>query len=70
VLDADTRRVQAELNYAQALAQLSEYYVALQKSLGLGWMPSCAAPTCNAEESKSSAGLANVAFRRGVEGAR
>jgi NodT family efflux transporter outer membrane factor (OMF) lipoprotein len=38
VLDADTRRVQAELSYEQALAQLSQYYVALQKSLGLGWV--------------------------------
>jgi outer membrane protein, multidrug efflux system len=44
VLDADTRRVQAELDYQQALAQLTEYYVALQKSLGLGWM-SAANPT-------------------------
>jgi multidrug efflux system outer membrane protein len=37
VLDADTRRTQADLNYQQALAQLTEDYVALQKSLGLGW---------------------------------
>jgi len=25
------------VSYEQALAQLTEYYVALQKSLGLGW---------------------------------
>jgi multidrug efflux system outer membrane protein len=37
VLDADTRRTQADLSYQQALAQLTEDYVALQKSLGLGW---------------------------------
>ncbi len=37
VLDADTRRKQAELSYQQSLAQLTEDYVALQKSLGLGW---------------------------------
>ncbi len=37
VLDADTRRNQAESNYEQALSQLSQDYVALQKSLGLGW---------------------------------
>ncbi|HTC50828.1 MAG TPA: efflux transporter outer membrane subunit [Steroidobacteraceae bacterium] len=37
VLDADTRRNQAELSYEQALAQLTQDYVALQKSLGLGW---------------------------------
>ena len=37
VLDADTRRTQAELSYQQALAQLTADYVALQKSLGLGW---------------------------------
>ncbi len=28
---------QADLSYQQALAQLTEDYVALQKSLGLGW---------------------------------
>jgi multidrug efflux system outer membrane protein len=39
VLDADTRRNQADLNYEQGLAQLTEDYVALQKSLGLGWAP-------------------------------
>ncbi len=37
VLDADTRRKQADLSYQQALAELTEDYVALQKSLGLGW---------------------------------
>jgi NodT family efflux transporter outer membrane factor (OMF) lipoprotein len=37
VLDADTRRTQADLSYQQGLAQLTEDYVALQKSLGLGW---------------------------------
>ncbi|HWG76304.1 MAG TPA: efflux transporter outer membrane subunit [Steroidobacteraceae bacterium] len=37
VLDADTRRIQAELSYEQGLAQVTQYYVALQKSLGLGW---------------------------------
>jgi NodT family efflux transporter outer membrane factor (OMF) lipoprotein len=39
VLDADSRRNQADLNYQQGLAQLTQYYVALQKSLGLGWAP-------------------------------
>ncbi|HTR00770.1 MAG TPA: efflux transporter outer membrane subunit [Candidatus Acidoferrum sp.] len=38
VLDADTRRNQAELSYQQGLAQLTQDYVALQKSLGLGWV--------------------------------
>jgi outer membrane protein, multidrug efflux system len=37
VLDADNRRNQADLSYQQGLAQLTEDYVALQKSLGLGW---------------------------------
>jgi outer membrane protein, multidrug efflux system len=37
VLDADTRRTQADLSYQQGLAQLTADYVALQKSLGLGW---------------------------------
>ncbi len=37
VLDADSRRNQADLSYQQGLAQLTEDYVALQKSLGLGW---------------------------------
>jgi outer membrane protein, multidrug efflux system len=39
VLDADTRRNQADLSYEQGLAQLTQDYVALQKSLGLGWAP-------------------------------
>jgi multidrug efflux system outer membrane protein len=39
VLDADSRRNQADLNYQQGLAQLTQDYVALQKSLGLGWAP-------------------------------
>ena len=38
VLDADTRRIQADIAYQQALAGLTEDYVALQKSLGLGWV--------------------------------
>jgi outer membrane protein, multidrug efflux system len=38
VLDADTRRNQADLSYQQALAELTQDYVALQKSLGLGWV--------------------------------
>jgi multidrug efflux system outer membrane protein len=37
VLDADTKRLNADLNYEQALAQLSEDFIALEKSLGLGW---------------------------------
>jgi multidrug efflux system outer membrane protein len=37
VLDADSRRKQADLSYQQSLAELTEDYVALQKSLGLGW---------------------------------
>ena len=40
VLDTERRRVQAELNVLDASAQLSIDYVALQKSLGLGWEPS------------------------------
>jgi outer membrane protein TolC len=39
VLDADSRRVQAEIDYQQAVAQLSSDFIALQKSLGLGWAP-------------------------------
>jgi outer membrane protein, multidrug efflux system len=38
VLDADAKRLQAELAYQEALAALSEDYVSLQKSLGLGWV--------------------------------
>jgi outer membrane protein TolC len=37
ILDAENRRVQAESGLEQAEAQLTEDYVALQKSLGLGW---------------------------------
>jgi outer membrane protein, multidrug efflux system len=37
VLDADSKRIQAQLNYQQAVAQLSTDFVAMQKSLGLGW---------------------------------
>ncbi len=40
LLDADSKRVQAQLNYEQAVAQLSQDFVAMQKSLGLGWMES------------------------------
>jgi len=38
LLDADTKRVQAQLSYQQALARLCTDFVALQKSLGLGWV--------------------------------
>jgi outer membrane protein, multidrug efflux system len=38
LLDADATRLEAELGYEQAVAQLTEYYIALQKSLGLGWI--------------------------------
>jgi NodT family efflux transporter outer membrane factor (OMF) lipoprotein len=37
LLDADSKRVQAQLDYEQAIAQLSQDFVAMQKSLGLGW---------------------------------
>ncbi len=37
VLDADSKRIQAQLSYQQAVAQLSTDFVAMQKSLGLGW---------------------------------
>jgi NodT family efflux transporter outer membrane factor (OMF) lipoprotein len=37
-LDAERQRVQAETGVAQAQAQLTQDFVALQKSLGLGWM--------------------------------
>jgi NodT family efflux transporter outer membrane factor (OMF) lipoprotein len=40
VLDADSRRIQAELRYQQAVSELTRDYVALQKSLGLGWQTS------------------------------
>jgi outer membrane protein TolC len=36
-LDAERRRVNAETSVASAKAQLTLYYVQLQKSLGLGW---------------------------------
>jgi NodT family efflux transporter outer membrane factor (OMF) lipoprotein len=38
LLDADQKRLQAQMNYQQALAQLSQDFVAMQKSLGLGWV--------------------------------
>jgi outer membrane protein, multidrug efflux system len=37
LLDADSRRLQAQISYQQAVAQLSTDFVAIQKSLGLGW---------------------------------
>ncbi len=37
VLDAERHRVDAQANLEQAQAQLTQDYVALQKSLGLGW---------------------------------
>jgi NodT family efflux transporter outer membrane factor (OMF) lipoprotein len=37
LLDADGRRLQAQVSYQQAVAQLSTDFVAIQKSLGLGW---------------------------------
>jgi NodT family efflux transporter outer membrane factor (OMF) lipoprotein len=40
ILDAESKRVEAEISYEQALADLSTDFVALQKSLGLGWMDS------------------------------
>jgi NodT family efflux transporter outer membrane factor (OMF) lipoprotein len=36
-LDAEHRRIQAEAGLEQATAQVTQDYVALQKSLGLGW---------------------------------
>ncbi len=39
LLDADSKRLQAQLSYEQALAQLSTDFIGLQKSLGLGWEP-------------------------------
>jgi len=39
VLDADNVRKQDDLSYQQGLAELTQDYVALQKSLGLGWVP-------------------------------
>jgi outer membrane protein TolC len=40
LLDADAKRIQADLSYQQALAQLTTDFVAMQKSLGLGWSDS------------------------------
>jgi outer membrane protein, multidrug efflux system len=37
LLDADSKRLQAQISYQQAVAQLSTDFVAIQKSLGLGW---------------------------------
>lgn len=37
LLDTERRRVDAEQNLAQAQAGLTGYFIALQKSLGLGW---------------------------------
>jgi outer membrane protein TolC len=37
VLDTERMRVQAELGVLDAEAQLTSDYIALQKSLGLGW---------------------------------
>jgi outer membrane protein TolC len=36
-LDAERQRLEAEQSLEQAQAQLSNDYIALQKSLGLGW---------------------------------
>ncbi len=38
LLDADLKRLQAQMNYQQAIAQLSQDFVSMQKSLGLGWV--------------------------------
>jgi hypothetical protein len=37
-LDADSKRVQAWLDYEASLVQLSEYFVAIRKSPRLGWV--------------------------------
>lgn len=42
VLDAERSRVEAETNLEQAQVQLTQDFVALQKSLGLGWRDSSA----------------------------
>jgi outer membrane protein TolC len=39
MLDVEARRVEADLSVEQAKARLSLDFVALQKSLGLGWVP-------------------------------
>jgi multidrug efflux system outer membrane protein len=37
VLDTERQRVQAEQGLAQGQAELTQDFVALEKSLGLGW---------------------------------
>ena len=39
ILDAEERRVRAETDVAEACAALTQDFIALQKSLGLGWRP-------------------------------
>jgi hypothetical protein len=39
MLDVEARRVEADLGVEQAKARLTLDFVALQKSLGLGWRP-------------------------------
>jgi hypothetical protein len=39
LLQADSARLQAQLSYQQALALLTEDFIALQNSHGLGWDP-------------------------------
>ncbi len=39
-LDAERQRVAAQQSLSQAVAGLTNDYVALQKALGLGWRPS------------------------------
>ena len=38
-LDAERQRFDAEQNLAQGRSEMTEDFVALQKSLGLGWQP-------------------------------
>ena len=38
-LDAERSRIQAQSSASEAVAQLTQDYIALQKSLGLGWQP-------------------------------
>jgi len=38
LLDADMKRIDAQMNYQQAIAHLSQDFIAMQKSLGLGWV--------------------------------
>ena len=40
ILQAEGRRIQAETSVAQARAELTQDYISLQKSLGLGWSTS------------------------------